>query len=229
MGPLATSYFFEMVVKMTDAQFDYEHIPMVIYNKPDTPDRTNYILKKNTESPLNAIMLMGKTLERQGVDYIAIPCVTAYYFYKELSEKISVPIINMISETASYLKDRKIQKVGIMATNGTIAGGFLRQGFESLGISVEEPSGKCQDKLMGIIYDSIKANKPFVMDDFCMVEQELRHKGAEVIVLGCTELSLIRKDYDIGTGFLDAMEVLAQKSVLLCSSRLKKEFYNLIT
>ena len=82
---------------------------------------------------------------------------------------------------------------------------------------------------MGIIYDGIKANKPFAMDDFCMVEKELRDKGAEVIVLGCTELSLIRRDFAIGTGFLDAMEVLAQKSVMLCSGKLKEEFNDIIT
>ncbi len=229
MGPLATAYFIEMVVKMTDAQFDYEHIPMVIYNKPDTPDRTKYILDKNMDNPLCAMMSLAKALEEQGVHYIAIPCVTAYYFYKELSEGIKIPIINMVDETAAYLKNRKIQRVGIMATNGTITGGFFRQGIEDLGIKVVEPSGKCQDKLMGIIYDGIKANKPFAMDDFCMVEKELRDKGAEVIVLGCTELSLIRRDFAIGTGFLDAMEVLAQKSVMLCSGKLKEEFNDIIT
>lgn len=229
MGPLATSYFIEMIIKMTYAQFDYEHIPMVIFNKPNTPDRTKYILDKNTESPLDAMISVGKALELQGVDYIAIPCVTAYYFYKELAETINVPIINMISETADYLKKRNVSKVGIMATDGTIAGGFLKQGIENLGIQVFEPSGKCQEKLMGIIYDGIKAGVPFNSDDFFMVEKELRDKGAEVIVLGCTELSLIHKDYKIGKGFLDAMEVLAQKSVLLCSGKLKKDCYELIT
>lgn len=229
MGPLATSYFIEMVIKMTDAQADCEHIPMIIYNRPNTPDRTKYILDKSTESPLDAMISVGKTLESQGVDYIAIPCVTAYYFYKELTENIGIPIINMISETADYLKKRNIRRVGIMATDGTIAGGFLRQGIENVGIQVFEPSGKCQNKLMGIIYDGIKAGVPFDSNDFFMVEKELRDKGAEVIVLGCTELSLIHKDYNIGKGFLDAMEVLAQKSVLLCSGKLKKEYYELIT
>jgi aspartate racemase len=229
LGPLATSYFMEMVIRMTDAQSDYEHIPMVIYNKPNTPDRTKYILDKNAESPLDTMISVGKVLERQGVDYIAIPCVTAYYFYEELTEKINVPIINIISETADYLKKRNVRKVGIMATDGTIAGGFLKQGMENLGIRVFEPSGKCQDKLMGIIYDGIKAGEPFDSNDFFMVEKELRDKGAEVIVLGCTELSLIHKYYDIGKGFLDAMEVLAQKSVLLCSGKLKRNCYELIT
>ncbi len=116
-----------------------------------------------------------------------------------------------------------------MATTGTITGGFFRLGIENLGIEVEEPSLKSQDKLMRIIYDGIKANKPFAMDDFSMVEKELREKGAEVIILGCTELSLIRKDFNIGAGFLDAMEVLAQKSVILCSGKLKHEFNDIIT
>lgn len=225
---MATAYFIEMVVKMTDAKSDNEHIPMIIYNKPDTPDRTDYILGKTGKSPLDVMLSTGKKLEEQRVDYIAIPCVTAYYFYKELSEKLKVPVINMIDETAGYLKERGVNKVGIMATNGTIAGGFFKSGLEKQGISVEEPSNQCQQRLMDIIYNGLKAGEPFAMDDFYIVDRELRDKGAEVILLGCTELSLIRKDYSIGKGFLDAMEVLAQKSVLLCCGKLKKEYTNLI-
>ena len=67
------------------------------------------------------------------------------------------------------------------------------------------------------------------MEDFKAVKNELLDAKAEVIILGCTELSIIHRDYDIGPGFLDAMEVLAQKSVLLCGGRLKKEFLSLIT
>ena len=52
---------------------------------------------------------------------------------------------------------------------------------------------------------------------------------AQAIILGCTELSLVKRDYPIGAGYLDAMEVLAQTCVLRCGGQLKEEYQDLIS
>ena len=82
---------------------------------------------------------------------------------------------------------------------------------------------------MHLIYRNIKAGKPVEMDRFCSVEEELRAKGAQAIILGCTELSLIKRDHSLGPGFLDAMEILARSAILKCGGKLKAEYHNLIT
>lgn len=229
LGPLATAYYMELVVKMTEAKYDREHVPMIIFNKPAVPDRTDFILGKSKDSPLDAMIAIGRSLVDLGVEHIAIPCITAHYFYKELLEKIGVPIINMLGETADYLKANNVERVGIMATDGTICGGFFKSELESRGIEVIVPGENGQKKVMSIIYDDIKANRPFNLDNFKSVEMELREKGAQVIILGCTELSLIKRDGKTGAGFIDAMEVLAARSIELSGAALKEEFKSLIT
>lgn len=229
MGPLATAYFIELVVRMTDAQCDSDHIPMTVYSKPGIPDRTAYILGRSKESPLEAMIHWGKSLEEQGMDYIAIPCVTAHFFYEEIARTVHVPVIHMIRETVEYLEQNRITSVGLMATDGTIFGGFFQKELESKGIKVALPSVSGQQKMMDIIYKGLKADTPFPMSDFYEVELDLRDKGSQVIVLGCTELSLLMRNHSVGKGFLDATAVLARKSVQLCSSRLKREYDNIIT
>lgn len=229
LGPLATACFVERVVKMTNARSDSEHIPMIIYNRPYIPDRSSYILGRSRENPFDEMAKIGKSLAGLGADYIAIPCVTAYFFYDKLCDEIGVPVIDMIGETAQHLKENGIRRAGLMATDGTITGGFFKRGLEQYGIEVIQPSAESQKLLMNIIYKGIKADMPFSMDDFNAVKNELFNAKAEVIILGCTELSVINRDYNIGPGFLDAMEVLARKSVLLCGGELKKEFLCLIT
>ncbi|HEY8421772.1 MAG TPA: amino acid racemase [Thermoclostridium sp.] len=229
LGPLATACFIEMVVKMTDAGADSEHIPMIIYNKPGIPDRSSFILGRSSDNPFTEMVGIGKALVGQGVDYIAIPCVTAYYFYNQLCDELEVPVIDMIGETACYLMENGIRRAGIMATDGTIAGGFLKKRLEQQGIEVVQPSVNGQQLLMNIIYNGIKANMPFSMEDFNTVKNELFDADAEVIVLGCTELSVIRRDYEIGPGFVDAMQILARKSVLLCGGNLKKEYLRFLS
>ncbi len=229
LGPIATAYFYELIIKMTDAEIDQEHIEMLIFSKPSIPDRTDYILKKSTENPVYPMVDMGRKLVRLGADFIAIPCITAHYFHETLSQSIKVPVIHAIKETALYLKTQGINCAGIMATEGTIHSQIFQQELQEYGISSVLPNSESQQAVSDIIYKNIKANEPVEYQKFERVSGQLRKDGAEVIILGCTELSLIKRDFDIGPGFIDAMEVLAMRSVILSEAKLKFEYNFLIT
>ena len=229
MGPIATAYFMELVIRMTDAVRDQEHLDMLVYSVPSVPDRTGFILGKSDESPLPEMIRIGRVLARQGAERIAIPCVTAHYFYRELEENIPVPIINGLTRTVEHLKEQGIEQAGIMATDGTITAGLFRDALLTRGIRPIVPSPERQKDVMRLIYDDIKANRPPRMEVFGRVREELVSEGAQTIILGCTELSLIKRDFPLGPGFLDTMEVLAQRAVLECGGKLKEEYADLIS
>ena len=229
MGPIATAYFMELVIRMTDALRDQEHLNMLVYSVPSVPDRTGFILGKSAESPLPEMIRIGRALANQGAERIAIPCVTAHYFYRELEESIPVPIINGLTQTVEHLKEQGIEQAGIMATDGTITAGLFRDALLTRGIRPVVPSPERQKDVMSLIYDDIKANRPPRMEVFGRVREELMSEGAQTIILGCTELSLIKRDCPIGPGFLDTMEVLAQRAVLECGGKLKEEYADLIS
>lgn len=228
LGPMATAFFMQMVIEMTDAAVDQEHIEMYIHSCPSIPDRTGYILGKSAENPCPRMAAVGQKLAADGAELIAIPCVTANYFYRELSEAIPVPVINIIEETGSYLSKRGIKSAGLMATDGTVQSGLFRQILEKAGIRVVLPDEEGQKDVMHLIYENVKASKPVETARFERVSEELRAKGAEVLLLGCTELSMIRRDYEIGAGYLDVMQLLAKCAVERCGV-LKEEYKELIT
>lgn len=229
LGPLATAYFMELVTAMTDARTDQQHLEMIIYSAPSIPDRTRYILDNSRENPLPEMLRIGRLLAAQGVERIAIPCVTAHYFYRELADGIPVPVINGVRETAEHLRERGITKAGILATDGTVRSGVFRRELENCGIEALVPGPQRQADVMSLIFDNIKAGVPVDMSRFHAVADELRSGGAQAMILGCTELSLIKRDYDIGPGFVDAMEVLAQQAVIQCGKPLKACCRDLIT
>lgn len=212
---------------MTEANIDQEHLDMLIFSKPSIPDRTDYILGRSLNNPVIPMIELGKSLVALGAEYIAIPCITAHYFHNILSERIHAPIINVVKETAHYLQQLNVQRVGIMATDGTIASRLFQEELLKHGIMPIVPTEQKQGYVTDIIYNSVKANQPVDIDKFLFVSDELKSFGADVNILGCTELSLIKRDYDIGTGYIDAMEVLAMRSILLCEAKLKEEYYNL--
>ena len=229
LGPIATAHFMELVINMTDVDRDQEHLPMIVYNMPFIPDRTAYILDNTKENPLPKMLEIGRTLQEQGATCIAVPCVTAHYFMDSLEDGIRTPLINGVRETVAHLKENGITKVGIMATDGTIRSGIFRKELENQGLVAIAPSTDAQKDVMHLIFNNVKAGKPAEMDRFLSAAEDLRKQGAEAIILGCTELSLIKRDHKIGPGFIDAMEVLARQSVLSCDKPLKKEYDCLIT
>lgn len=227
---MATAYFMELIINMTKAERDQEHLEMIIYNCPTIPDRTAYILGQSTDSPLPKIIELGKRLKEQEVSCIAIPCITAHYFHKEIEEEIGLEVIHAIRETALLLKDKQIKKVGIMATDGTIQSQIFQEELEKLGMEAIVPKESMQRRVMSLIYDDVKMGREPDMDSFFKVKDYLvREEGAEAIVLGCTELSVIKRDYDLGEGICDAMEVLVKKALSLCGKEIHPRYEELFT
>ena len=228
LGPMATAYFLQLITEMTDAATDQEHIEVLIHSKPSIPDRTGFILHQTDKNPLPDMIAVGKSLASRGVDILAIPCITAHYFQQELENQIGIPIINALTETAAYLKKRNIRKAGIMATDGTVQSGIFQNTLHSYGLETCIPTPDNQQKVMHLIYNNIKSGNPIELPLFNEISEDLFSQGADVILLGCTELSLIKNHAPLPNGYLDVMEVLARKSVLSCG-HLRNKYNELIT
>ena len=229
LGPMATAYYLELMIKMTDAATDQEHLQSIVMNFPTVPDRTAFILGRSEESPLEPMIALGRQLKAMGAGVIATPCITAHYFHRDLQEGIGLPMIHGIECVARQLAGQGISRVGLMATDGTVQSGIFQRQVEAMGMELVLPDEAGQKAVMTLIYDQIKAGKPADPALFEAVKHQLRHKGAQAVVLGCTELSLLKKGAYLGTGILDALEVLAQESLIACGKSIKSEYQCLFT
>ena len=212
MGPMATAAFMEKIIKNTKADTDQEHMPMIVYHLPRVPDRTAYILGKSDESPVPFIIEAAQNLEKAGVTEIAIPCVTAHRFRKEIQAAVSVPLLDGVEDTAKYLSHRHIKNAGIMATAGTVKADLFGNAFKTCGMECVYPDVDRQTLVMEFIYDCIKSGKPVDEKKLGEVTTYLSECGDDVIVLGCTELSLIPKEL-FSCETVDVLDVLAQTCI----------------
>ncbi|MBE6827076.1 MAG: aspartate/glutamate racemase family protein [Ruminococcaceae bacterium] len=224
VGPLATIYFADLVVKMTDAKTDQEHIAMVILNHSSIPDRTEYILDKSKPNPLPVMVRDAKVLEEDGCSYIVIPCNTAHYFYDEIQKSVNVPIINILEETVKYCESTVpgIKKIGVLATEGTVKSESYQRIINKHSLECVLPDGEDQRSLMNIIYNQVKAGQEVDIFEFQRIIGNLKKQGCDAVILGCTELSIIKKDFNIDRpDIVDSMECLARASILACGKKLK--------
>lgn len=229
MGPEATEVMFRRIIARTDAKTDQEHLDMIILNHASMPDRTAAIKSGQTEEVASLLKNDALLLEKCGASAIAVPCNTSHYFISELSESVGVPIINMIEETAAYIAENcpKLKKVGILATDGTVEQGLYRRALEKRGIEPYEPDAETQKTVMDIIYNQIKKGEKGCLEDFIRVLSRLKEDGCDGAILACTELSVLKINYEaepcFSDGFcVDAMQVLIDKSIELCGGRIKK-------
>lgn len=227
MGPMATIYFMRKIIDMTDAATDQEHIEIAVEHCPGIPDRTAYILDHTKENPLPSIIRAGNVLADAGAEKIAIPCVTAHFFHDECCRQIRIPVYNGVEETAGYLHRRGLDRVGVMATTGTVRTGLFKKALKEKGMEAVYPDEKMQGYVMDIIYDDIKAGRKVDEGKFEAVAAALKKEGAQVIVLGCTELSVAVDQYHPNAPCIDVLDVLSRCCVR-DFARLKEEYEELI-
>ena len=220
---MATAVFYEKIVAFTDASKDQDHIDTIIYSCPQIPDRTAFFLGRSNEDPYPVMLGLAKKLESQGVSVIAIPCVTAAYFEKDLRKDISVPVLNGIDQTAALLKSKGYTSAGILATEGSIKNRLIAGALEANGIEPVEPDKEFQNIVSDIIYNDVKAGKEADLNKLYKVSDHLKSKGAQAYILGCTELSVIAHNKKLDGDFYDILDVLASESVRACGMRSKAE------
>lgn len=228
LGPMATACLLQLIIEMTDAKTDQAHLDVIVFNRPDVPDRTAYLLDRNKPSPAVSMIQTAKTLEALGAFCLAAPCVTSHALFPEIQAAVHIPLISMVEETAAYLLQTSKKKAGIMATTGTLATRLFQTALEKRGIEAVTPTPEMQTRVMGLIYDNVKAGIPADMDSFHSVSAHFFAQNCDSIILGCTELSVIKRDAEIGSGFLDALEVLAASCVQKCGKPLKEKYQSLI-
>ena len=222
MGPAATDLLYRRIIDRTDAQCDQEHLDMIILNHASIPDRTAAILSGNTREVEEKLISDARFLEKSGATAIAIPCNTSHYFYDAISGGVEIEVINMVRETARYVKELGRKRVCVLATDGTMATGVYEKELAAAGVEYVRPDGEVQKTVMHIIYDQIKKGFDGSMEDFEKIHRFVKSKGCDGAILACTELSVLRTSTDLSDFYTDALEILCERAIVTCGKALRE-------
>jgi aspartate racemase len=227
-GPFAGLDLLKKIFDQTVASSDQEHLDVIgLFRSSKLPDRTAYLLNPELENPGFAIAAQAMELEAAGAAVVGIPCNTAHSprildaALTELQEHGSqIPFINMIAETIAYIQQQhpQVQRIGILSTTGTYRVQLYPGYLQSVNLEAIVPDEDVQANLIHpAIYDAaygIKAAgcatqkaRQDLLDGF----QHLVEKGAEAVILGCTEVPLAITESVIGsTPAIDPTLILAR-------------------
>jgi aspartate racemase len=214
MGPEATAELFYRIIKATPAIKDQDHIRVIIDSNPKVPDRTEAIIGSKA-GPLPEMVKTARNIERAGADFIVMPCNAAHYYYEDLIKSIGIPVLNMIELTATAINKEfpKVRKVGVIATTGTVKAKLYDRALERVGVEVIYPSN-LQNAVMEAIYNNIKCGRLKEGRKIIVnVAKCLTLRGSEMIISGCTEVSLVLKNAVLPVPIIDPLQILSEVAV----------------
>ncbi len=217
MGPEAAIDLQMKVLRLTPAKKDQEHLPVVVWNVPQIPDRTAAIIGGG-ESPLVAMAQAIRGLEQMGAQQIVIACNTAHHWYRELQESTAIPIIHIADAVHAQLaqSETPVRCVGLLATHGTVQSGFYADRLAALGLRLVVPQAASQQALAAAIAFLKSGQHDAAAKIVDQVAQELLASGAQRLILGCTELPLVVDKLSTQHLCIDATVALAKAAVTAC-------------
>ena len=224
MGPLATADLYRKIIERTRADRDSEHIRVYIDGNAAIPDRTAAILHGG-EDPVPEMLSALRHLEACGADCIIMPCNTAHYFLPRLREQTALPILDMQRITAAVCRERFPGKTAaILATDGTVQSGLYDRALDAEGVRWIHPGEYEQKTLMHLIYGVVKASRPMEPEKerWDAILDTLRGQGADLFILGCTELPVLAGVLPSEGPFLDPTDELAKAAIRFCGYEVKE-------
>lgn len=215
MGPLATADFYAKLVRRTPARVDQEHLRVIIDSNPKIPDRTAGFQGQGPD-PTPHLVATARALERAGAEVIAIPCNSAHVYLEQIRRGVRVPVLDIMEEVAAAvaaLRPRP-RAVGLLATPGTIHARLYHRALASRGFDVVDPT-TLEERAVLLAIKAVKAGDlgPAVRKRVRDAAGALIRRGANAIVLGCTELPLVMGPQDAPVPVLDGTDLLAAATV----------------
>ena len=222
MGPLASAQFMMRLTLLTQAERDQDHIPTVLWSDPRVPDR-GAARAGTGPDPLPALVRGLRGLEAAGCGAIAIPCNTAHGWIDGMRAATRLPILHIIDAAAEDLRRQGVTDglVGVLGTAATLEMRLYQDQLGARGWPTIQPSASEMAELVTPAIAMVKANR--VAEAYAPLAEMvglLRKRGAQAVVLGCTEIPLgIQAGpwESLGVIVVDTIDALARASIAWAS------------
>lgn len=163
-----------------------------------------------------ALAKAGRSLEAAGADFLVICTNTMHKVVPAIAAAISLPIVHIADATAAAIKAQGIQTVGLLGTQFTMEQAFYKDRLsEQQGLNVLVPEAGDRAIVHRIIYDELCLGKinPASRDAYLTIIQTLQQRGAEGIIAGCTEITLLINPADLTLPLFDTTAIHAAAAV----------------
>ena len=215
LGPETTAQFYLEVIFSCYEQSKEVRPPILMWSIPlEYQVEDDFLTKGEGEKRyLPYLVDAAKRLQDGGADFIVIPCNSVHIFIDEVRKSVKIPILSIVEETAKFLEQKGIKKIGLLATKSTVEKKLYERPLEEKGVEIELPDDTDQDRI-GTLLKNLVMSRYDEKDklELLKIINHFEEKGLENVILACTDLQLLTPKHD-KLAVYDSMEILADATV----------------
>ncbi len=212
-GPQTTAKFYEEVF-FSSQKLNSAIKPHILISSVSLPfeiEETSILKNEGVERYLPYLIKEAQRLEKAGANFVVLPCNSLHIHIDALMSSVQIPFLSILEETAQFLLQRKIQKVGVLSTAMTASHFLYRNTLSKYGIDCKHPSDDQQDSLNTIVYHLVNGSR--TSNDFETLNKIMQSfTDIDCLLLACTDLQLITPHHPTLPVF-DTMQILVTATV----------------
>jgi len=215
MSPESTSEYYEYITRTYTERFgDYGYPEIIIYSVSFQPyvdwpneDRWDLVAQGLSEA--------AQRLEAAGADFIIIATNTMHLVFDQVQASVNVPMLSLLDAVGEAILARGMKTVGLLGTKFTMERTFYQDALARKNIAVLVPNADDREYVNNVIYDELVAGQ--IRDEsragFVAIIEKLAARGAEGVILGCTEIPLLVNEADARIPLFDTTAIHAEATL----------------
>ncbi|HEY73497.1 MAG: aspartate racemase [Anaerolineaceae bacterium 4572_32.2] len=215
MSPESTVEYYQYITRAYTERFgDYGYPEVIIYSVSFQPyvdwpnqDRWDLVAQGLSEA--------AQKLEAAGADFIVIATNTMHLVFDQVQVNVAIPMLSLLDAVGDAILARGMETVGLLGTKFTMEKSFYQDALSRKGITVLVPDEQEREFVNGVIYDELVAGQIRAESraGYVAIIEKLAERGAEGVILGCTEIPLLVNEEDAGMPLFDTTVIHAEAAL----------------
>lgn len=208
----STVTYYQLINEAVKQALGGLHSAKILLYSVDFAEIEEYQAKGLWAESAEVLAQAAENLEKAGADFLLICTNTMHKVAPQVQSRVSIPLIHIAEATAEVLKQQGITTVGLLGTKYTMTQDFYKQKLIDAGISVVIPDEQGVELVNRVIYDELCLGiiKEDSRQQFVSVIEDLHSRGAQGVILGCTEIGLLISQADTALPVFDTTKIHAE-------------------
>jgi len=211
----STSVYYRTINQLTNQQLGGSHSARLLLYSVDFNDFKTLQEKNDWDKIEQMLTDIALRLQNAGADCIVMATNTPHLVADTLRQKIKIPLLHIAEETAKEIVKQKINKVGLLGTKFTMENSFFKDRLAKFGIETIVPDNSDRDFIHDSIFNELTRGifKDETKKIYIDIIEKLKTEGANGVIFGCTEISLLIKQDDSSITVFDTTAIHSKAAV----------------
>lgn len=209
VGWPSTVDYYRLICENSNRHFRNHTLPPILIYSLNFEEIKAHHFEKAWDATIPSLVEAGQALERAGADFVLIASGTTNIPYEKVQAQLNIPILSIVKPSAEAIQKKGLKKVALLGTKATMEHPFFSGELNKFGLEVLVPDLEDREEVHRIIYEELCSNLIYEASKQSYIEvvNRLIRRGAEVLVLGCTEIPLLISQEDFSIPVINMSEL----------------------